>query len=132
MTQTTMKQLFCRISKVDEEKRTVTGIGASEAVDAEGEIFDYEGSKPYIEGWSAAAVKRSKGKSYGNIRAISNRDRASATSDGDRKRIARAHIRVIRLWRYGIKRVRQNGRANDPEQKRHAGNRASHNEPAET
>lgn len=62
------KSLFCRISKVDEEKRTVTGIGASEAIDAEGEIFDYDSSKPYIEGWSASAVTRSKGKSYGNIR----------------------------------------------------------------
>ena len=63
-----MKQLFCRISKVDEEKRLVTGIGASEAVDFEGEIFDYDGSKPYIEDWSAAAFTRSKGKSYGNVR----------------------------------------------------------------
>jgi hypothetical protein len=63
-----MKSLFCRISKVDEEKRLVTGIGASEALDAEGEIFDYDTSKPYIEQWSADAKKRSKGKSYGNIR----------------------------------------------------------------
>lgn len=71
-----MKQLFCRISKVDEEKRTVTGIGASEALDFEGEIFDFETSKPYIEGWSASAVTRSAavadtaGPSYGNIRAM--------------------------------------------------------------
>lgn len=63
-----MKQLFCRISKVDEEKRTVTGIGASEAVDLEGEIFDYDGSKPYIEAWSASAQTRSLGKSWGNVR----------------------------------------------------------------
>lgn len=68
MTQAIMKSLFCRISKVDEEKRTVTGIGASEAIDAEGEIFDYASSKPYIEAWSADAVTRSQGKSYGNIR----------------------------------------------------------------
>lgn len=68
MSQQVMKSLFCRISKVDEEKRTVTGIGASEAVDAEGEIFDYASSKPYIEAWSADAVTRSKGKSFGNIR----------------------------------------------------------------
>jgi hypothetical protein len=70
MTQQAMKQLFCRISKVDEEKRTVTGIGASEAVDFEGEIFDYDSSKPYVEAWSSAAVARSQGKSYGNIRAM--------------------------------------------------------------
>jgi hypothetical protein len=63
-----MKSLFCRISKVDEEKRTVTGIGASEAIDAEGEIFDYVTSKPYVEAWSEGAQQRSQGKSFGNIR----------------------------------------------------------------
>ncbi len=68
MSQQAMKSLFCRIAKVDEEKRTVTGIGASETVDAEGEVFDYDGSKPYIEAWSEGAQKRSAGKSYGNIR----------------------------------------------------------------
>ncbi len=68
MSKQAMKSLFCRISKVDEEKRTVTGIGASEAVDADGEIFDYDGSKPYIQQWSDAAQKRSHGKSFGNIR----------------------------------------------------------------
>jgi hypothetical protein len=64
-----MKTLFCRASKVDEEKRTVTGIGASEAVDSEGEIFDYASSKPYVEAWSEGAQQRSQGKSFGNIRA---------------------------------------------------------------
>jgi hypothetical protein len=68
MTQQAMKRLFCQISKVDEEARTVTGVGTSEALDAEGEICDYPSSKPYIEAWSAAAVARSAGKSYGNIR----------------------------------------------------------------
>jgi len=68
MTEQAMKQLFCQISKVDEEKRTVTGIGTSEAVDAEGEIVDYESSKPFIEAWSGAALARSGGKSYGNVR----------------------------------------------------------------
>jgi hypothetical protein len=63
-----MKSLFCRVSKVDEEKRTVTGIGASEAIDAEGEIFDYASSKPYIEAWSEGAQQRSQGKSFGNVR----------------------------------------------------------------
>jgi hypothetical protein len=68
MTKQLMKALYCQISKVNEETRTVTGIGASEAVDAEGEIFDYASSKPYIEAWSAGAFVRSQGKSYGNIR----------------------------------------------------------------
>ena len=68
MSKPVMKILFCRISKVDEEKRTVTGIGASEAIDAEGEIFDYASSKPYIEAWSEGAQQRSQGKSFGNVR----------------------------------------------------------------
>ena len=69
MSKQVTKSLFCRISKVDEEKRTVTGIGASEAIDAEGEIFDYDSSKPYVEAWSEGAQQRSQGKSFGNIRA---------------------------------------------------------------
>lgn len=68
MSKPIMKSLFCRISKVDEEKRTVTGIGASEAIDAEGEIFDYASSKPYVEAWSEGAQQRSQGKSFGNVR----------------------------------------------------------------
>lgn len=68
MTEQAMKSLFCRISKVDEEKRQVTGVGTSEAIDADGEICDYAGSKPYIEAWSESAVERSQGKSFGNIR----------------------------------------------------------------
>ncbi len=68
MTGQAMKSLFCRISKVDEEKRQVTGIGASEAIDADGEIFDYPGSKPYVEAWSESALQRSQGKSFGNVR----------------------------------------------------------------
>jgi len=76
-----MKSLFCRISKVDEEKRTVTGIGASEFVDAEGEVFDYATSKPYVEAWSAAAVARSQGKSYGNIREMHGLSAAGKLSE---------------------------------------------------
>jgi hypothetical protein len=62
------KALYCQISKVDEEKRTVTGIGTSEALDGEGEIFDYPSSKPYVQAWSDGVYTRSQGKSYGNIR----------------------------------------------------------------
>jgi hypothetical protein len=68
MSEQAMKRIFCQISKVNEETRTVTGVGASEAIDGDGEIFDYQSSKPYIEAWSAAAVARSQGKSFGNIR----------------------------------------------------------------
>jgi hypothetical protein len=68
MTEQLMKALYCQISKVDEVKRTVTGIGTSEALDAEGEIFDYPSSKPYVQAWSDGVYIRSQGKSYGNIR----------------------------------------------------------------
>ncbi len=81
MTQQAMKSLFCRISKVDEEKRTVTGIGASEAVDADGEVFDYAGSKPYVEAWSDSAQRRSQGKSYGNIREMHQLSAAGKLSE---------------------------------------------------
>lgn len=81
MTEQVMKQLFCRISKVNEETRTVTGIGASEAIDADGQIFDYESSKPFIEAWSAAAVARSQGKSYGNVREMHQSWAAGKLSD---------------------------------------------------
>lgn len=81
MSQQVMKSLFCRISKVDEEKRTVTGIGASEAIDDDGEIFDYDSSKPYVEAWSDSAQQRSQGKSFGNIREMHQLSAAGKLSE---------------------------------------------------
>lgn len=63
---------FGRITKVNAATQTVEGIGADETPDTDGEIFDYDGSKPYIEAWSAkqADTTKSAGQqvSYGNIR----------------------------------------------------------------
>lgn len=67
---TEKKAIFARLSKVDEAKKTVTGVMASSEVDGAGESFDYASSKPYVEAWSADVAKASGGKSIGNVRAM--------------------------------------------------------------
>jgi hypothetical protein len=70
MTTETLSRIFIPICKVDEEKRLVYGKMTFEAEDAAGEIWDYDGSKPYFEKWSENAEKTSGGKSLGNLRAM--------------------------------------------------------------
>lgn len=65
-----MKDLFFQITKVDEEKRLVTGQACAEVPDRAGEIFDYESSKPLFEKWSNQIAEDTDGKSYGNIRSM--------------------------------------------------------------
>ncbi len=65
-----MKDLFFQITKVDEEKRLVTGQACAEVPDRAGEIFDYETSKPLFEKWSAQVAEDTDGKSYGNVRSM--------------------------------------------------------------
>lgn len=60
--------LFARLAKVDEAKREVWGVATAEMVDKEGEIFDYESSKPYFKNWSDEIAKATDGKSLGNVR----------------------------------------------------------------
>jgi hypothetical protein len=62
--------LFARLTKVDEEKRTVTGRATQEVLDRSGEIFDYASSKPFFEKWSGEISKSTDGKSLGNLRAM--------------------------------------------------------------
>lgn len=62
--------LFVPITKIDAEKRLVYGVLADETKDIAGEIFDYEGSKPYFEAWSKNASKLTDGKSAGNLRSM--------------------------------------------------------------
>lgn len=62
--------LFARLVKVDEGKRLVTGLLASEALDLDNEIFDYDTSKPNFLAWSEACTKASGGKTVGNLRAM--------------------------------------------------------------
>jgi hypothetical protein len=66
-----MKQsvnLFAQIAKIDESKHEVWGIATAEVVDKEGEIFDYQSSKPYFKRWSDEIAKATEGKSLGNVR----------------------------------------------------------------
>ena len=60
--------LFAQIAKIDESKHEVWGVATAEVVDKEGEIFDYESSKPYFKNWSDEIAKATEGKSLGNVR----------------------------------------------------------------
>ncbi|HEY2170319.1 MAG TPA: hypothetical protein VGJ30_11885 [Candidatus Angelobacter sp.] len=60
--------LFAQIAKIDESKHEVWGVATAEVVDKEGEIFDYQSSKPYFESWSDEIAKATDGKSLGNVR----------------------------------------------------------------
>jgi hypothetical protein len=60
--------LFAQIAKIDESKHEVWGVATAEVIDKEGEIFDYESSKPYFRKWSDEIAKATDGKSLGNVR----------------------------------------------------------------
>jgi hypothetical protein len=60
--------IFAQIAKIDESKHEVWGLATAEVVDKEGEIFDYESSKPYFKNWSDEIAKATDGKSLGNVR----------------------------------------------------------------
>lgn len=67
------KLMFARLLKVDEAKREVSGIMVAEVPDKEGEIFDYETSKPYFKAWNrqfskATAFLPEDERSLGNVR----------------------------------------------------------------
>lgn len=74
-------QLFARLLKVDEAKRQVTGIIASETPDRANEVFDYDSSKPNFEAWSNSVAKMSDGKSVGNLRAMHSNIAAGAVTE---------------------------------------------------
>jgi hypothetical protein len=60
--------LFAQIAKIDESRHEVWGVATAEVIDKEGEIFDYESSKPYFKRWSDEIAKATDGKSLGNVR----------------------------------------------------------------
>lgn len=62
--------IFLPLTKVDESQRLVSGVFSAEVVDKSGEIMDYTSGKPAFEKWSQDAMKRSDGKSLGNVRAM--------------------------------------------------------------
>ena len=63
-------ELFLPLSKVDLDRRLVTGVATAEKPDRAGEICEYASSKPYFEKWSAEALAASGGKSFGAVRAM--------------------------------------------------------------
>jgi hypothetical protein len=60
--------LFAQIAKIDESKHEVWGVATAEIVDKDGEIFDYQSSKPHFKNWSEEISKATDGKSLGNVR----------------------------------------------------------------
>lgn len=64
------KILFVQLTKVDVEKREVSGRAVQEVPDKTKEIFDYDTSAPLFREWSSSFEKATDGKSLGNIRAM--------------------------------------------------------------
>lgn len=73
--------MFARLVKVDEGKRLVTGLLASETPDVDGEIFDYDASKANFAEWSSICHKASGGKSVGNLRAMHGKVAAGSLTE---------------------------------------------------
>ena len=89
--------IFVPINKIDEEQRLVYGQVAAEVLDNSGEMFDYEGSKPYFQKWSDNAHTTSGGKSKGNLRVMHTSKVAGIVTDlgfddDARTKIGRAHV----------------------------------------
>jgi hypothetical protein len=64
------RHLFVPFTKVDEEKREVSGRMTQEMIDRDGEIWDYAASVPHIKAWSKSFDDATDGKSLGNVRAM--------------------------------------------------------------
>jgi hypothetical protein len=60
--------LFAQLSKIDIARHEVWGVATAEVVDKDGEIFDYESSKPHFQSWSDEIAKATDGRSLGNVR----------------------------------------------------------------
>lgn len=59
---------FLKLAKFDERSNTIEGVATAEEADRDGEILDYDSSKPYFEDWSENIRTATDGKSLGNIR----------------------------------------------------------------
>ena len=59
---------FVRLTKVDAAQREVYGVVTSEVPDKDGEICDYQSTKPHYEEWSGEFARATAGKSLGNVR----------------------------------------------------------------
>jgi hypothetical protein len=58
------------IVKVDEERRLVYGRATDETPDAQGEVMDYESTKPHVMQWSQEQAAATGGRSLGNLRSM--------------------------------------------------------------
>jgi hypothetical protein len=72
----TMKEFnsFGRIVKYDSETGVLSVAIAEERLDKHSETMDYEASKPFFKEWSEEFEKATEGASFGNLRAMHNRD----------------------------------------------------------
>lgn len=77
--------VFGRIVKVDLGSRTVEGVAMDETPDRDGEIYDYNSSKPYVKAWANGFAEATKAAgqeiSYGNIRAMHDNIAAGKVTD---------------------------------------------------
>jgi len=73
--------LFLPITKVDLDQRLVYGLATAEVADRDGEICDYQSTKPYYESWSAQFNLASGGKSFGALRAMHGKVAAGKLTD---------------------------------------------------
>lgn len=90
--------IFVPINKIDEEQRLVYGQVAAEVMDNSGEVFDYEGSKPFFQKWSDNAHITSGGKSKGNLRVMHTSKVAGVVTDlgfDDDNRVIEACAKVV-------------------------------------
>lgn len=62
--------MFLPITKVDAARRLVYGVATAEVADRAGEICDYASTRPNYERWSQEISRSTKGKSFGNLRAM--------------------------------------------------------------
>jgi hypothetical protein len=65
---------YIPFSKVDEAKREVWGIVTAEVPDKDGEVCDYDTTKPYYKAWNDEFSKATDGKSIGNLRRMHQLD----------------------------------------------------------
>jgi hypothetical protein len=62
--------MYLPITKVDAARRLVYGVATAEVADRAGEVCDYASTKPNYEQWSQEISRSTKGKSFGNLRAM--------------------------------------------------------------
>ena len=60
--------IFAQLHKYDESTGYFEAVAADESLDKDGEIMDFDISRPHFENWSSTISKVTDGKSVGNVR----------------------------------------------------------------